>query len=522
MSSPVTNPCPSIGANEACKTYPSPSAEMLNSSAIYSPAQTREFSKTIGEMEADIARVDCEMFRLQEAMDHMQNERRKLESSLDEYRSLVAPIRRIPPEMLSEIFLHCLMDDTEILVAEAPLLLSFVCRRWRTVAISTPQLWSSVCVKSIRKGSISIEMLQIWLLRSCNSPLTLSVNAESFDDVVVARSYINALIPHCRRWQDVEFALPVSLLSMFNAVAGSLPLLQKLGLYIDTLDPFLDAFKVAPMLCDVTFAYDLSPTSIRLPWRQLKRCDVQYSSASVCLYIMQQSVNLVHCKLECLRNRSEVFNQPEAPMLRPHLRSLQLTAGTPVDLASIMDSITAPALDKLEITQVSSIPSLLSQDHLSRFLTRSCCAIQCLRLYNIVITAGELIACLEVLPFLVVLRVTELHARSAFTSEMLDRLTRQKSTQTLSLLVPKLKNLTLSGIFDVGDQAILDMVRSRWKITKPDVNGGIDENAQRVESLKTFSLEISRAVLPETIAQMALWRDEGLEVELYVHGTPVV
>ena len=44
MSSPVINSCPSSGtfpANKAYKTYPpSESAEMLNSSAIYSPAQT--------------------------------------------------------------------------------------------------------------------------------------------------------------------------------------------------------------------------------------------------------------------------------------------------------------------------------------------------------------------------------------------------------------------------------------------------------------------------------------------------
>jgi hypothetical protein len=72
---------------------------------------------------------------------------------------------------------------------------------------------------------------------------------------------------------------------------------------------------------------------------------------------------------------------------------------------------------------------------------------------------------------------------------MLDRLTRQKSAQASSLLVLKLKHLALSAGFDVDDQAILDMVRSRWKITKSDVNGGIDANAQRAESLKTVTFE---------------------------------
>src|ERR1700683_3102390 len=116
MFSSSTNQCPCCGASGASQTYqtyPSPSAEMLSSNAVFSFNQTRKYSKTIADMEVDMSRLDDEMSRLRKAMDHLGNERQKLERSLDEHRSLTAPIRRIPQEILSEIFLHCLSESSD-------------------------------------------------------------------------------------------------------------------------------------------------------------------------------------------------------------------------------------------------------------------------------------------------------------------------------------------------------------------------------------------------------------------------
>ena len=93
----------------AYKTYPSPSSDMLNSNTIFPTAEILQFSKTIADIEADISIFDNEMSRLRKAMGHLATKRQKLEMTLDEHRSLVTPIRRIPPEMLCAIFSHCLL-----------------------------------------------------------------------------------------------------------------------------------------------------------------------------------------------------------------------------------------------------------------------------------------------------------------------------------------------------------------------------------------------------------------------------
>ncbi|KIM76288.1 hypothetical protein PILCRDRAFT_24370, partial [Piloderma croceum F 1598] len=56
------------------------------------------------------------------------------------HTALVAPISCLPHEVLSEIFL-CYNDSFSSF--RRPLRLGSVCSRWRTIALSTPRLWTS-------------------------------------------------------------------------------------------------------------------------------------------------------------------------------------------------------------------------------------------------------------------------------------------------------------------------------------------------------------------------------------------
>ncbi|KAG7443451.1 uncharacterized protein BT62DRAFT_872628, partial [Guyanagaster necrorhizus] len=70
------------------------------------------------------------------------------------------PVRRLPPEILSHIFLSCIHPDSELLqsndsdtdtslldslnIKNSPWNLSYVSSRWRQVALTTPSLWSFI------------------------------------------------------------------------------------------------------------------------------------------------------------------------------------------------------------------------------------------------------------------------------------------------------------------------------------------------------------------------------------------
>ncbi|KAJ6592359.1 hypothetical protein B0H19DRAFT_886738, partial [Mycena capillaripes] len=53
------------------------------------------------------------------------------------------PIQRLPVELLHEIFCACLPHAKYTPASKrlAPLLVSWVCSRWRSIALSIPTLW---------------------------------------------------------------------------------------------------------------------------------------------------------------------------------------------------------------------------------------------------------------------------------------------------------------------------------------------------------------------------------------------
>ena len=196
--------CPNCGVSIGTGTYiahsyPSLPPNILdsNNAMALSGRVGSQYSKTIADIETDLSKLDDEMSRLQMVMGQLAAERQSLGRSLEEHRSIVPPIRRIPLEVLSGIFIFCAVSSCSnsnskcFNVTRAPIQLSFVCNKWRRLAISMSQLWSSISLKGGREltlssgeshtfyseRSIRTDMLSIWLLRSGSSPLTLGINA---------------------------------------------------------------------------------------------------------------------------------------------------------------------------------------------------------------------------------------------------------------------------------------------------------------------------------------------------------
>ncbi|TDL26896.1 hypothetical protein BD410DRAFT_474337 [Rickenella mellea] len=111
----------------------------------------------------------------------------QIQNSRQNYES---PIQRLHPELLSEIFLYCLKNYyypmnslkrtgqrrlPRMSVKEAPLSLCRICRHWRQLALTNPQLWAQIELRG-RDPSSHFVALDEWLVRSQRSALYLSVN----------------------------------------------------------------------------------------------------------------------------------------------------------------------------------------------------------------------------------------------------------------------------------------------------------------------------------------------------------
>ncbi|KIK54896.1 hypothetical protein GYMLUDRAFT_130580, partial [Collybiopsis luxurians FD-317 M1] len=103
-------------------------------------------SQTLLNTKKDIADYKLEIRSLQIHISEMRTRRTQLKVYKASLKSLLSPIRRLPNELLYRIFgltystNHLVSRDHQILA----LAISSVCTRWRQLALSSPDLWSSM------------------------------------------------------------------------------------------------------------------------------------------------------------------------------------------------------------------------------------------------------------------------------------------------------------------------------------------------------------------------------------------
>lgn len=388
------------------KTYESYPVEMLSSNTSYSDAQRTLFRASVGDIQTEISRLMEEMNRLHTVMD-------SLNHSLTEYQALASPIRTVPSEILSEIFVWA--NDTVVSVHSAPWILSRICSRWRSVVLATPLLWSSVHVDENHTSQNIIELLQFWLSHSGSLPLHIDLRWKIRDLLMREapplmdgrRSTTDIIILYSHRWSDVTFTLPAAEYSKLATVRGHLPMLQVLGLevYGELVAP-CNAFEFAPILQNVTLISDIQTSQCPLPWHQLRCFEGKMSPIVECLDILQLCPGLEECKMSSLESEALASLAPLNPILHSHMQTMNLT----LDLQShicLLAYLTCPSLRNLEIRlNLDKMPDADDDDlppsnYPSSFLARSKCNLSRLCLSSITLSGTELITCLCELPFLV-------------------------------------------------------------------------------------------------------------------------
>lgn len=101
MSSPLQAPS-SVSCDFLSITRPP--AQLLHSGIILSIDQVQVYQKTALEIQAKLFLIDNQIVRTHAVIEQLTSARKQLRESLIAYRALALPIRRLPTEILSEIF----------------------------------------------------------------------------------------------------------------------------------------------------------------------------------------------------------------------------------------------------------------------------------------------------------------------------------------------------------------------------------------------------------------------------------
>ncbi|KAJ7635243.1 hypothetical protein FB45DRAFT_713527, partial [Roridomyces roridus] len=120
-----------------------------------------------------------EIARLDALIQDLTAQRQKAQDYIDAHKVLLSPVRRLPPDVMQEIFLACLPAQHNAVLSgrEAPQILTTICRGWRNLALSTVALWASLHLplEFIFDTGEAPEYVKEWIDRSGKVPLSLSI-----------------------------------------------------------------------------------------------------------------------------------------------------------------------------------------------------------------------------------------------------------------------------------------------------------------------------------------------------------
>ncbi|KAJ7723784.1 hypothetical protein B0H16DRAFT_1786735 [Mycena metata] len=155
-----------------------PFKSILRTNTIPSDSECQRIREFLVTSKQDAAKLE----HLQSLLEELTAERDRLDAFIDVHLALITPVRKLPDDVVVEIFKATMPTNRNVAMSEseAPLLLASMCRSWRRLALSTPRLWPSfhIVIPSTAAEILRLnETVNLWLARSSVLPLSISLSA---------------------------------------------------------------------------------------------------------------------------------------------------------------------------------------------------------------------------------------------------------------------------------------------------------------------------------------------------------
>ncbi|KAJ3547790.1 hypothetical protein NMY22_g1514 [Coprinellus aureogranulatus] len=200
-----------------------------------------------------VREINAELEDLQRRFQALTGKKEEHERFIARHRALLNPVRILPDEILRAIFDRCVPEDQPfppngvtncMSVEKAPLLLTFVCQRWREVALDYHALWAAPYISIPRSTSRGpqgesddertlkfAQFVGLWLSRALHMPLQLTVTSPKPPLTFKQHQHIwKAISLYSKQWRflrvHVTNELLDTILSMPSSAVPILNLLQ--------------------------------------------------------------------------------------------------------------------------------------------------------------------------------------------------------------------------------------------------------------------------------------------------------
>ncbi|KAK0475440.1 hypothetical protein IW261DRAFT_1494242 [Armillaria novae-zelandiae] len=510
------------------------------------PSQENALSAMISSYKQYLHRLDLEKSCLdaflsnlkkqsKERIDILDQERTRISEAIHECQGIISPVRRLPPELLCQIFLGTIERAQATADAAAQLQdiksvghsassISSVSIKWRSIALSFPQLWSSISLLLVDDDGLgddlNLKRHCLYLNRSQRYPLSISIYDLAGDMVDDLPAYLTTVLSlSSTRIRELALHLPARFISEISFMQLSVPLLETLTLHC-TIEEDLNEydticlFASTPSLTSLKFIDVIEPDqSFELPWSQVK----QYESIH-CDDSFHDHNSPSHCHLNVLRKLQQVekcifrlgepslefnFEANIFPLVCPQLRILDLSSritGESEDdstFQQVADRLTLPALTALKVScsQEGDEPSRTFTS-ICHLLKRSKSPITILQFDCGLILTEDLLNLFRATPTLEDVRIV---TQDLITSKVLEELTVDHTPSNSSdVVLPRLRHLVMGG-GTLKKKQFVRMIQSRWNISQ----------SSRVERLRTLKLSCGQNQSVDALKRLLLDNLEG-------------
>ncbi|KAF9031993.1 hypothetical protein BDZ89DRAFT_1158679 [Hymenopellis radicata] len=398
-------------------------------------------------------------------------------AEIERTKSLAAPIRSIPREILLHIFSLVDVPSFHALhPRQPPCSFGHVCRFWRTLSRSAPSLWSRVFVfLGTGAPNSCINVLEQHLVLS--NPHPLHVKLTFWNSNENPEPVLDALSGHSIRLQELEMYAGRSETKCFFDMLSKadLRLLKRLRVRTDGPFPALQAYDIvlpsALRSLDMDLAFNAFK-SVQGQWQTLTSFVGPFAGAESFHRFIVAAENLASLRISCIGDDED--SQTRTVFVHENLT--HLTLGPSCSMSLALDNISLPRLEQLILDDDngphSTCPAQPRQDYdtvLSRLLDRSQCNLKTFDNAAGVYLEPQTLTSIWRMSNLISLYLNlddQEYPLLSEVSTLLDSLTVTPSQQPLpSLRELRIISSTVDDHLVFTNSKLYDLVASRWNVT---------------------------------------------------------
>ncbi|KAJ6493852.1 hypothetical protein DFH09DRAFT_1104393 [Mycena vulgaris] len=361
----------------------SPFAQKLGTNHCPSDEELVEIKALLVGPTLQLKRIDDEIAGMYKAIDRLTKERVHLSAYVKAHKALVSPVRRLPLDIVQEIFMACIPSHRNCVMSARSL-----GPHMQLVEIQVALNASAMDEASHLSAAMSfeekvaqrLETTKGWLDRSGQCPLSISLESShdhppgtSSPTSQQTRRFLQVLIPFASRWQHISFSTPPLVLDALSLLTeADVPILKTVALN-RTFMWLFGILRGAQINSFSMSGSNFSASELPLRWSQLTALSITAPPWTITASMTSETILNAISRCPALRKCKQMVNDGPSAEIQsvhpirefPFLHTFELHCVSSVasTFKLLLDRLSLPKLQKFTLHGHNAEAALPMETH---------------------------------------------------------------------------------------------------------------------------------------------------------------